>query len=67
MREPLCPAAPTQALKWAKGILERYFSRSSERGAGGASGRLHVKAHVFDVARFIEAHQALGEGFDLVF
>jgi hypothetical protein len=32
-----------------------------------AGGWLHVEAHMFDVARLVEAHQALGEGFDLVF
>ena len=31
-----------------------------------ASGWWHVEADVFDVAGFVEAHQALGEGFDLV-
>jgi hypothetical protein len=30
-------------------------------------GRLHVEKHMFDVARLIETHQALGEGFDLAF
>ncbi len=29
-------------------------------------GRLHVEQYVFDVARLVETHQALGEGFDLV-
>jgi hypothetical protein len=35
-------------------------------GAGRASARLHVEAYIFDVARLVDAHQALGEGFDLV-
>jgi len=35
--------------------------------AGRTSGRLHVEKHMFDVARLVEAHQALGVGFDLVF
>ena len=37
--------------------------------AGGFAldGRLHVEEHVFDVARFVETHQAVGESFDLVF
>lgn len=35
-------------------------------GVGRTGGGLHVKEHMFDVARFIEADQALGEGFDLV-
>jgi len=30
-------------------------------------GRLHVEPYIFDVARLVEAHQALGERFDLVF
>jgi hypothetical protein len=29
-------------------------------------GRLHVEEDVFDVARLVEAHQALGERFDFV-
>jgi hypothetical protein len=30
-------------------------------------GWWQVEAHVFDVARFVQAHQALREGFDMVF
>jgi hypothetical protein len=30
-------------------------------------GWRHVEKHMFDVARLVEAHQAFGEGFDLVF
>jgi hypothetical protein len=42
------------------------------RGGGWAEGfapdrRLHVEEHVFDVARLVETHQALGVGFDFVF
>jgi hypothetical protein len=39
----------------------------SERGAGGTNRRLHVEKDMFDVARLVDAHQALGERFDLVF
>jgi hypothetical protein len=35
--------------------------------SGIGSGRRHVEQHMVDVARLVEAHQALGEGFDLVF
>jgi hypothetical protein len=31
------------------------------------SGRLHVEEHVFDVAGLVEARQALGEHFDMLF
>jgi hypothetical protein len=30
-------------------------------------GRLHVEEHMFEAARFVEAHQALSVGFNLVF
>ena len=30
-------------------------------------GRPQEEEHVFDVARLVEAHQALGERFDFVF
>jgi hypothetical protein len=53
-----------------RGLIEELalpHGRGSERGAGGTSGRLHVEAYMLDVARLVEAHQALGEGFDLVF
>jgi hypothetical protein len=43
-----------------------YIFAKSESCTGGAVGRLHVKAHMFNVARFVDAHQALSEGFDLV-
>ena len=43
------------------------YDRGSERRAGRTSGRLHVEKHVFEVARLVEKHQALGVGFDLVF
>jgi hypothetical protein len=32
-----------------------------------AGGWWHVEAHVFYVARLVQAHQALSESFDLVF
>jgi hypothetical protein len=56
-------------------LFNAPFSRGSVRGAGGAfltgasrtGGRLHVEKHMFDVARLVEAHQTLGERFDLVF
>jgi hypothetical protein len=37
-------------------------------GAGGfaLAGRLHLEEDVFELARLVEAHQALGAGFDLV-
>ena len=37
--------------------------RGGERGAGVHG---HVEKHMLDVARFVEMHHALGEGFDLV-
>jgi hypothetical protein len=46
---------------------QRLRGASPEGGAGRTGRWLHVEKHMFDVARFIEADQALGEGFDLVF
>ncbi|MBV9769204.1 MAG: hypothetical protein JOZ32_06515 [Bryobacterales bacterium] len=48
-------------------IIGGLNGRSSESGAGRARGRLHVEKHMFDVARFVETHQTLGERFDLFF
>ena len=44
--------------KWDAG----WFGIGS-RGRGW-SGRLHVEQHMFDVARLVEAYQALGERFE---
>ena len=35
--------------------------------AGRTKGRLHVEKHIFNVARFVEMLEALGEAFDIAF
>ena len=41
--------------------------RASSKLLPPLGGWLYVEKHMFDVARFVEALQALGERFDLVF
>jgi|HubBroStandDraft_6_1064221.scaffolds.fasta_scaffold1340613_2 hypothetical protein len=41
--------------------------RLARADAFALDGRLHVEKHMFDVSGLVEAHQALGVGFDLVF
>ena len=52
---------------WRKSGRNATLCDSPPGGGFALEGRLHVEEHMFDVARFVEAHQALGERFDFVF
>jgi hypothetical protein len=76
IRVPLRTHAPLSLPRFRKRRWSRGGPKSVHMSVNAASTSacatvwlvtLHVEAHVFDVARLVEALQALGEGFDFVF